>query len=92
VRYLVDNGAARQIRVPRVVRVRVSETVNVPDRVARLVLAGTDSRLSSKAVTTTPRRKAKRVPENLLVARSATTSARRSDHCAYTSHGLDVVS
>jgi hypothetical protein len=42
VKYLVDNGAARQIRVPRMVRMGVgAETVNVPDRVERLVLAGT---------------------------------------------------
>jgi hypothetical protein len=90
-RYLVDNGAARQIRVPRVVRMSMAETVNVPDRVERLVLAGTDGRLSGKAVITKPRSNADGVPENLLVARSATTSA-RSDHCAYTGHGLDNVS
>ena len=74
------------------VRVRVAETVNVPDRVERLVWAGRDSRLNGKAVNTTPRSHADGVPENLLVVRSATTSARRSDHCAYTGHGLDVVS
>ena len=73
------------------VRVRVAETVNVPDRVERLILAGRDSRLSGKAVTTMPRSNAEGVPENLLAARSATTSS-RSDYCAYTGHGLDVAS
>jgi hypothetical protein len=88
VQYLVDNGEARQIRVPRV---RVAGTVNVPDRVERLVLVGRDSRLSDKAVTTTPRSNAEGVPDNLLVARFTTTSA-RSDHCVYTGQSLDVAS
>jgi hypothetical protein len=91
-RYLVNNGVARQIRVPRMVRVTEAETVNVPDRVERLVLVVRDSRLNGKAVNATSRSNADGVPENLLVARSATTSARRSDHCAYTGRGLDVVS